>query len=119
MNAYKDVDHYIKNSAENVQEKLRELREIIRANAPEADERIGYGMPGYYLNGPLVYFGGFKNHVSLFGTASKVVDKYIEELKKYKTSKGTIQFPLDEPLPKLLIENIVKDRVKENLAITN
>jgi len=116
MIIYKDVDEYIEKSGDNVREKLKELRKLIKANAPDAEERIGYGMPGYYLNGPLVYFGGFKNHVSLFGTASKVVDKYKKELKSYKTSKGTIQFPLDEPLPKSLIESIVKDRVTENLA---
>lgn len=114
--SYKDVDDYVNKSGDNVREKLKELREIIKTNAPDAEERIGYGMPGYYLNGPLVYFGGFKNHVSLFGTASKVVDKYKEELKSYKTSKGTIQFPLDEPLPINLIKNIVVDRVKENLS---
>ncbi len=79
-----------------------------------AEERISYGMPGYFYNGALVYFGGFKNHVSLFGTASGVMKKFAKELDDYITSKGTIQFPLDQPLPTVLIKKLVHERVAEN-----
>lgn len=80
-----------------------------------AEEVISYGLPGYKLNGPLVYFGGFKNHVSIFATASqRVAKKFAKELAPYQRSKGTIQFKLDEPLPVELIRKIVKERVLEN-----
>lgn len=112
----KSVDEYIANAAPLAKEKLIEMRKIIKELAPDAEERISYQMPGYFLNGPLVYIGAFKDHVSLFGTASRVVDKYKDEMKELKTSKGTIQFPLDKPLPTSLISKIVRDRVKENKA---
>ncbi len=115
MKKLETVDEYIADAADNVQAKLRELRTIITALAPEAEEKISYGIPAYHLNGPLVYFGGFKHHVSLFATASKLVkEKFHEELAPYIRSKGTIQFPLDESLPRALIEDIVKTRIEEN-----
>ena len=79
-----------------------------------AEERISYDMPGFFYKGALVYFGGFKNHVSLFGTASEVIKKFTKELEGYKQSKGTIQFPLNQPLPIALIKKLVKERVREN-----
>lgn len=116
MEKFKDVDEYIAQATDEVQHKLKELRQIIRENAQEATESISYGMPGYkYLNRPLVYFGGFKKHVSLFAAGSQMVGKkFAKELKGYIQSKGTIQFPLDQPLPSDLIARIVKARVKEN-----
>ncbi len=115
MQAYKTVDEYIDQAAPEAQTKLREFRAIIKELAPEAEESISYGMPGYKLNGPLVYFGGFKHHVSLFATASqRVAKKFASELEPYKKSKGTIQFPLTDPLPTGLIRKIVRERVAEN-----
>lgn len=113
---YKDVDDYIVQAAAEVQDKLKEFRRIIRANAPEAEENVSYGMPAYkYLGRPLVYFGAFKNHVSLFAAGSQMVaKKFAKELEGLIQSKGTIQFPLDGPLPADLIAKIVKARVEEN-----
>ena len=90
------------------------MRAIIREEAPEAQELISYGMPGYKLNGPLVYIAAFKKHVSLF-PAGKVAD-FEDQLGGYKTSKGTIQFPLGQPLPEELIRSLVRGRVAQNLA---
>lgn len=113
--AAKDVDQYIATASDEARPKLLELRQIIRECAPAAEERISYGMPGYYYHGPLVYFGGFKKHVSLFAAGSQTVAKqFKDELKPYTQSKGTIQFPFDTPLPSSLIRDIVKLRVKEN-----
>jgi uncharacterized protein YdhG (YjbR/CyaY superfamily) len=115
MKDYKTVDEYINRAAPPAQEKLKEFRAIVRELAPKVSESISYGMPAYKLNGPLVYFGAFKNHVSLFATASRrVAEKFAKELEPYKKSKGTIQFPLDEPLPTSLIRKIVNERVLEN-----
>lgn len=111
---YKNVDDYISRASKETQPLLIEIRQIIKEQAPEAEERISYQMPAYFLNGPLVYFGGFKNHVSLFAAGSSIAKKYAKELEDYKQSKGTIQFPLNETLPKTVIANIVKDRVLEN-----
>lgn len=114
MKKYKNVDSYIKAFPKDTQILLKQLRATIKKAAPEAEEGISYGMPGYKLNGPLVYFGGFKNHVSLFALP-KVQGVFKKELSKYKTSKGTIQFSLGKPLPLALIRKIVAFRVKENL----
>jgi len=114
MKTYRDVDEYIAQAAPEARPKLKEFRAIIKELAPDAEEAISYGMPGYKLNGPLVYFGGFKHHVSLFATGSRsVVEKFGKELEPYKQSKGTIQFRLDEPLPADLIKKIVQLRVEE------
>ena len=115
MDQPSSVDEYIKHANPATREKLREFRRIITGAAPGAEEKIAYGMPAYHLNGPLVYFGGFKNHVSLFATASRrVKEKFAEELAPFVQSKGTIQFPLLDPLPSELIRKIVLERVREN-----
>lgn len=115
MKQVNSVDEYIDQAAGIAQEKLKEFRAIIRELAPAAEESISYGMPAYKLNGPLVYFGAFKHHVSIFATASRrVAEKFANELEPYKKSKGTIQFPLDEPLPTELVRKIVEERVLEN-----
>ena len=110
-----DVDAYI-DGIENDEARgnLVRMRAIIREEAPEAQELISYGMPGYKLNGPLVYIAAFKKHVSLF-PAGKVAD-FEDQLGGYKTSKGTIQFPLGQPLPEELIRSLVRGRVAQNLA---
>lgn len=108
------IDGYIAGFPEGVREKLRELRAAIRAAAPGAAEKISYGMPAFALKGNLVYFAAFKKHIGFFPTASGVRG-FQRELAKYETSKGTVRFPLDRPLPLKLIGRIVKFRVAENL----
>lgn len=116
MKTAKSVDAYIKNAPKEIQAKLEELRRIIKTAAPKAVESISYGMPSYKYEGrPLVYFGGYKTHVGFYPTPSALI-KFQKELSKYKTGKGTAQFPLDIPLPKTLIRAMVLFRVKENQA---
>lgn len=108
------VDEYLSQFEGDVRLRLERMRAIIRQEAPDAEESISYAMPGYKLNGPLVYFAGFKNHVSLFGAGN--MERFAEQLAGYKMSKGTVQFQNDEPLPEGLIRSIVKARVEENRA---
>src|SRR5437899_8523818 len=110
-----NVDHYIAGFPEETQKHLNRLRSIIRKAAPAAEESISYGMPAYKLQGTLVYFGGFKNHVGFYPTASGIKN-FQEEIAAYKNSKGAVQFPLNEPLPVKLVEKIVTFRVNENAA---
>jgi uncharacterized protein YdhG (YjbR/CyaY superfamily) len=116
MEKFISADEYIAAATSPGKELLEEMRAIIKMVAPEAEERTSYGMVGYFFHGALVYIGSFKNHVSLFGAGSKLFEQYRKELENYKTSKGTIQFPLDQPLPKELIEALVRDRITENEA---
>ena len=109
----KDIDEYIKNAPEEVRGKLEQIRRTIRDAAPEAKEKIGYGIPTFTYHCNLVHFAAFKDHLSFF-PASSGVSAFKKDLVKYKTSKGTIQLPLGEPLPLSLITRIVKFRVKEN-----
>lgn len=111
---FNTVDEYITLFPEEVQSILNELRKVIREEAPDAEEKISYKMPTYYLNGNLVHFAAWKNHIGFYGTPS-VGKHFNEELAEYKTSKGTIQFPLDKPLPHDLIRKIVRFRVEEKL----
>lgn len=110
-----DVDSYIAGFPPEVQEKLQKIRQVIRQAAPQAEEGIAYMMPAYKLHGPLVYFGGFAKHISLFPTSS-VLHTFEEELAPYERSKGTIRFPLEEELPYDLIRRITAFRVEENQA---
>lgn len=93
---------------------LARIRQIVMEEAPEATESISYGMPAYDLHGPLVYFGAFKAHCSLFGTYT--VGQFANELGGFKTSKGTIQFTPENPLPEDLVRRLVQARVAENRA---
>jgi uncharacterized protein YdhG (YjbR/CyaY superfamily) len=108
------IDQYIAGYPREVEAVLRKLRQTIRKAAPEAGEAIKYGIPTFTLNGNLVHFGGFKNHVSFFPT-SKGIEQFKKELSAYEGSKGTVRFPLDKPIPYGLISRIVKFRVKSNL----
>jgi uncharacterized protein YdhG (YjbR/CyaY superfamily) len=111
----KSVDEYIASTPEPAQSTLRHIREVIRSVVPkEAIEVISYGIPMFKYNGMLVGYAAFKKHCSLFPTGSGVIDKFAKELKGYKTSRGTIQFPSDEALPDTLLKKIVRERVKEN-----
>ncbi len=111
----KTVDEYIAVAAPNVKEHLERLRIAVMQAAPEAQEGISYEMPVYKLNGVLVYFGGFTKHVSLFPGPDAIL-KFKEELSDYKTSNGTIQFPINKKIPVTLVKKIVKFRLKINLA---
>ncbi len=106
------VTAYIAAAPKRARAQLKQIRAIIKAEAPQALEKISYRMPYYALHGRLVYFAAFRDHCSLFGAG---MGRLTSELKKYKTSKGTIQFPLGRPLPVTLIKRLVKTRVKENI----
>jgi len=107
------VEDYIQTFPPDVQAVLETVRRTIRAAAPDAVEAIAYGMPGYKLGGkPLVYFGGFRNHIGLYATPTGHA-AFAGELSKYKQGKGSVQFPLNEPLPLDLITRIVQFRVNE------
>ena len=109
-----EVDKYIAGFPEDVRLKLEEIRAIIRKNAPDAFEKISYGIPTFDLNGNLVHFAGFKHHVGFYPGAAGI-EAFKEEFEKYKWAKGSVQFPLDKKLPVTLITRIVKYRVKQNL----
>jgi uncharacterized protein YdhG (YjbR/CyaY superfamily) len=112
-----NVDVYLDALPEKQKSALTHLRKIIRETAPTAEEVISYGMPAYKYHGMLVYFASFKKHCSLFAVNN---DAFEEELQDYKTSKGTIQFLPEKPLPDDLVRRIVKFRMKaneENLAM--
>ena len=109
-----NVDFYIAGFPPATKELLELLRETIKKAAPEAEEVISYQMPAYKSHGMLVYFAGYKNHIGFYPTGSGIAN-FINELSGYKTSKGTVQFPLDQPLPLELITEIVKFKVAENL----
>lgn len=113
MKQPRDVDEYIKNSPKDRQERLRRLREVIKAIAPKAEERISYAMPYYDYKGKLVYFGLFKDHISMFIPGS-VVSQYKSELKEYETTGATIRFPHNKELPIPLIKKLIQARVAMN-----
>ena len=110
---YTNIDEYVSSFPTDIQKILQNLRQVIHAAAPEAQEVISYSMPAFKLNGILVYFAAFKDHIGFFPTSSGV-SAFSKELAPYDTSKGTIRFPLDEPIPVNLIKKIVKFRAQEN-----
>lgn len=111
MKTATNIDAYIASFPQEVQVLLQQVRKTIHAAAPEATEAMAYGIPTFKLNGNLVHFGGFKNHIGFY-PAPQGLEAFKKELSKYKGSKGAVQFPLDEPLPLALITKIVKYRVK-------
>jgi uncharacterized protein YdhG (YjbR/CyaY superfamily) len=109
------IDEYIQSCPADVQKKLTQIRKLVRSVAPEATEKISYQMPTFFLNGNLVHFSAFKNHIGFYpGSGRIVLGTFKKELAKYKCGKGSIQFPLDEALPLALIRRIVKYRTGEN-----
>jgi len=108
------INEYIAGFPESTQLILEELRATIRKVAPTAQESINYGIPTFTLNGNLVHFGGFKNHIGFYPAPSGI-EAFKKELSVYDGAKGSIKFPLDKPLPLGLITKIVKFRVKENV----
>ncbi len=111
----KNIDQYIENFPKEIRRRLQQFRKIIREEAPQAKETISYRMPTFKLNGNLVHFAGHNKHIGFYPAPSGI-QAFAGELKGYKTSKGAIQFPLDQPLPEKLIREIVRYRVVENLA---
>ena len=116
MKSYTNVEEYLTDVPADKRMALEKLRKTIRSVVPKAEEYISYGMPTFKYNGPLVSYAAFKEHCSLFPWGSGLIKKYAEELKPFKTSKGTIQFTVDKPLPAALVKKIIKDRMKENEA---
>lgn len=115
---YKTIAEYIKSFPPDIQSRLEKMRQTIRKAAPGAVEVISYRMPAFKLNGILVYFAAFKNHIGFFPTASGIA-AFKKELAPYKTTKGTVHFPYDAPVPYDQVEKIVRFRVKENLQKQN
>ncbi len=109
------VDDYIATFPNDIQKKLQEMRATIKETAPDAEEKISYQMPTFFLKGNLVHFAAFKNHIGFYPVPTGI-EKFKKELSAYKTSKGAVQFPLDKPLPLNLIRKIVKFRVAENIT---
>ncbi len=111
----KTVDEYLAGVPEPAQSTLKHIRKVIQSVVPKGTtEVISYGMPMFKLNGMLVGYAAFKDHCSLFPTGSGVIEKFAKELKDYPTSRGTIRFPSDKPLPDALLKKIVKERVTQN-----
>lgn len=110
-----NIDQYLEIFSGEVRKKLQQLRKIIQEEVPQSTEAISYAIPTFRLNGNLVHFAGHRNHIGFYPAPSGI-KAFAGELKDYKTSKGAIQFPLDEPLPEELIRKIIRFRVKENLT---
>jgi uncharacterized protein YdhG (YjbR/CyaY superfamily) len=110
---FETIDEYIATFPEDVRAILNELRQTIKETAPEAEETISYQMPTFTLNGNLVHFAAFKNHIGFYPTPTGV-EAFKEDLSRYKGAKGSVQFPIDQPLPLPLIRRIVEYRVQEN-----
>lgn len=111
---FKNIDEYISLQTSEVQILLEQMRQTIKNAAPEAEEIISYNMPAFKYHGMLVYFAAYKNHVGFYATPTGH-SQFKEELSAYKQGKGSVQFPLSQPLPLELISRIVKFRVEENL----
>ena len=111
---FSSIEEYIATFPEDTQKLLKQVLSAIRKSAPQAEEKISYGMPTFFLNGNLVHFAGFKNHIGFYPTPSGI-EAFKKELSVYKGAKGSVQFPLDKPLPLKLIGEIVKFRVAEKI----
>jgi uncharacterized protein YdhG (YjbR/CyaY superfamily) len=115
MSGPTDFDDYIARLPKPVQQRMKQMRQTIRKAAPQAEETISYRIPAFTLNGMLVWFAAFKNHIGLYPKVDAIV-AFKKELAPYKTAKGTIQFPHDRPLPLSLVSRMVKFRVRQNLS---
>src|SRR5262245_56745398 len=110
----KDIDDYIATFPKDIQAKLQKIRATIKKAAPKAEEAIKYQMPTFTLNGNLVHFAAYKNHIGFYPAPSGI-EAFKKELALYESGKGTLKFPLDQPIPFSLITKVVKYRVKKNL----
>jgi uncharacterized protein YdhG (YjbR/CyaY superfamily) len=113
-NVYKSIDEYILLFSPEVQEILRSLRNVIKESVPDAEEKISWQMPTFALHGNLVYFAAHKKHIGFYPGASGI-DAFKHRLLEYKSSKGSVQFPIGKPMPYELIKEIVRFRVAENV----
>lgn len=111
---FNSIDEYIATFPKDIQKILEELRATIKAAAPDSEEKISYQMPTFFMNGNLVHFAAFKKHIGFYPTPSGI-EAFQKELSAYEGAKGSVQFPLDKPMPLKLITRIVKFRVAENL----
>ena len=111
---FQTIDEYIATFPKDTQEILMEIRDTIKAAAPNAEEKISYQMPTFFLNGNLIHFAAFKNHIGIYPTPSGT-EAFKEEIFRYQGAKGSIRLPIDEPMPLKLITKIVKFRVAENI----
>lgn len=114
MKKPKDVEDYISGFPKETQKVLKQVRAAIKEAAPQAEEVISYNMPGYRLNGMVVWFGGHTQHIGFYPHGA-TMEEFKKELAGYKQTKGSIHFPLDEPMPVTLIKKMVKFRVNEHL----
>lgn len=112
---YKTIDAYINNFPEDVQQILQNIRKCILKAAPDAQEKISYGIPTFTLNGNLVHFAAYDHHIGFYPGADGI-HTFLDDLKDYKTSKGAVQFPLDKPLPLGLITKITLYRATQNTS---
>lgn len=112
--APQDIDAYIAGFPKDVQEVLEKIRRTIRKAAPDAEEKISYQMPTFFLKGNLIHFAAYKKHIGLY-PAPRGLARFKKELSAYEGGKGTVRFPLNKPIPFALIGKIVKFRVEENL----
>ena len=113
--SYQSIDEYIARFPGDVQEILEKVRLTIREAAPDAKERISYQIPTFTLNGNLVHFAGYKKHIGFYPAPSGI-EKFKDELSGYESAKGSVRFPLDQPIPYDLIREIVLFRVMENMS---
>jgi uncharacterized protein YdhG (YjbR/CyaY superfamily) len=109
------ISAYIRNEPAPVRKVLKQVRALVGKTAPKATEKLAWGMPTFYLEGNLLHFAAFKNHMSLFPGTDAILH-FKKQLARYHTSKGTIQFPYADPIPTALVTKIVKYCVKRNLA---
>ncbi len=115
MEKFNTVPEYLASLPAKPKSMIKEMRKIVREEAPGAEEVMSYGVPAMKLNGMLVWYAAHKNHIGFYPRAS-AIEIFKKDLKGFETSKGTIQFPYESPLPEALIRKIVKHRVKENMA---
>ncbi|MES1218685.1 MAG: DUF1801 domain-containing protein [Bacteroidota bacterium] len=111
---FKSVDDYISVFPVSTRSFLKEMRKTIKEAAPDAEEVISYNMPAFKQNGMLVFYAGYNEHIGFYPTPGGLI-AFKDEIAKYKSSKGAVQFPLDKPLPLALISKMVKFRVKQNM----
>jgi uncharacterized protein YdhG (YjbR/CyaY superfamily) len=114
MKTAKNIDEYIATFPPNIQKILERIRKTIKKAAPEAEEAVKYGIPTFTLNGNLVHFGGYSEHIGFYPDP-RGIDELKKELAPYQAGKGTLRFPLDKPMPYDLITKVVKVRVEQNL----
>ncbi|MDB5053640.1 MAG: hypothetical protein JWM44_1690 [Bacilli bacterium] len=111
---FMSIDEYISKFPPEVQKILKTLRKVIQESAPDSEEKISYQMPTFVLHGNLVFFAAYKNHIGLYSIPSGI-DAFKHELSEYKQGKGSVQFPIEKPLPYELISRMVKFRVVQNI----